>query len=808
MLLPLGQNGGATFTHLPQPGSPVIDQGNCAGGTDQRGATRPIDIASSPNGGGNACDIGSVEVQSVPNLAPTAGNNLFSTPYETQLIITKADLIANDSDPENDFLTILNVSNTAVANQPLSGPPYVYNPPPGYSGPDYFTYQVWDGELLSNTASVFINVAANTNLRPNARNDTYGTPYETGLVVDAASGILSNDDDPNGDPFTMTLISNVINGTLNLNTTDGSFTYTPDIKFSGVDVFTYRLFDGELNSRTASVVISVGALDNEPPIAVDDSYTTDYETILTVLPPGVVNNDTDVNGDILGAQIVTQPVNGTVSLNADGSFTYTPNFGFFGVDLFTYNADDGVLLSEEPGRVTIEVLEPDEADAPPPPVPKGLSILGSLVTAPLDLTFVWGDLREITGPEAPTTEYILTILDDMDLVILEATFFAIDICEFGTCAVPLDDTLLPGGLLNGVYRWSVQSRVDGVTSFRSDELTFQVNVPPPSLPLDSFTVTTTGARPTIIWPNEGGSSWMQFWIGQIYDQVNPDTNETETIVITSYINWHSKAEMCDETTCSFTADIYPFNGDYTVYMQAWGPAGLLESALQGWFGPLHFTLDFDVPGQATPLTPTNINSGTPTYHWEYNAGTQYYYLEITNDDTGEIVHANWYNTIDIGCPAGGTCHVTPLMGLLNNTTYSWRVLAYGPAGFALINETEYNWAVGNPFTVMATDPPAPQPLTPTLGMTVTTSKPTYYWTHSQDASFYYVEVDVNPNSPVPFIQEWYFANDLGCQDDNVCALKITTPALPDGDYQWRVVAYNPAGFSPISDWEPFVVKRE
>ena len=102
------------------------------------------------------------------------------------------------------------------------------------------------------------------------------------------------------------------------------------------------------------MTITVDAV-NDAPVAVDDSYATDEDTPLTVAAPGVLGNDTDVDGDPLtrGAGRPV-PANGTLTLNADGTFTYTPNANFNGSDSFTYKANDGTVDSNV-ATVTITV---------------------------------------------------------------------------------------------------------------------------------------------------------------------------------------------------------------------------------------------------------------------------------------------------------------------------------------------------------------------------------------------------------------------------------------------------------------------
>ena len=80
---------------------------------------------------------------------------------------------------------------------------------------------------------------------------------------------------------------------------------------------------------------------NDAPVAEDDSYVTSQGTPLTVPAPGVLENDSDVDGDSLSAALATGPSHGTVTLNPDGSFTYTPDSTFSGTDTFTYTVNDG-----------------------------------------------------------------------------------------------------------------------------------------------------------------------------------------------------------------------------------------------------------------------------------------------------------------------------------------------------------------------------------------------------------------------------------------------------------------------------------
>src|SRR5205823_4564450 len=134
--------------------------------------------------------------------------------------------------------------------------------------------------------------------------------------------------DANGDTLSAVLVSGPSHGSLALNA-NGSFTYTPTAGYTGGDSFTYKANDGQLDSNVATVSLTVS---NDAPFASNDNYAAQKNTPLTVAAPGVLGNDTDANGDALTAAKVSNPSHGAVTLNADGSFTYTPATGFTGID--------------------------------------------------------------------------------------------------------------------------------------------------------------------------------------------------------------------------------------------------------------------------------------------------------------------------------------------------------------------------------------------------------------------------------------------------------------------------------------------
>src|SRR5262245_22933315 len=158
-----------------------------------------------------------------------------------------------------------------------------------------------------------------TGVAPFAANDLYDAVMDEPLAI-TSPGILANDVDTDGDALSANLFSGPANGTIDL-AGDGSFTYTPNSGFTGMDSFVYSASDGDLTSGLAAVTIHVGN-GNHAPTAVNDAYETDEDTELAIPAPGILQNDVDFDGDPLTI-VAEDPQHGTITWNADGSFTYT-----------------------------------------------------------------------------------------------------------------------------------------------------------------------------------------------------------------------------------------------------------------------------------------------------------------------------------------------------------------------------------------------------------------------------------------------------------------------------------------------------
>jgi VCBS repeat-containing protein len=305
------------------------------------------------DGSGGAATA-SVTITTAANTAPVAVNDAASTSTGTTVDIN---VLANDSDANGDALIISDVVVTSGSGTALAVNGRVrFIPDANFQGTATVTYTIDDGRGGTATAVVTISVIANS--APVAAADSHSVA-EDGVLIINGKGVLTNDSDAEGNTLTAQLVANPTHGALTLNS-DGSFTYTPNANFSGSDSFTYRASDGALTSNAVAVSITVTPV-NDAPVAAGEAYTLAEDTVLSVSSPGILANDTDVESTPLAAVLVESVSYGTLTLNPNGSFVYSPNANYAGTDAFTYRVSDGALSS---GIVTVLLTVTGSNDAP------------------------------------------------------------------------------------------------------------------------------------------------------------------------------------------------------------------------------------------------------------------------------------------------------------------------------------------------------------------------------------------------------------------------------------------------------------
>lgn len=308
------------------------------------------------------------------NNPPVAVDDSYSTPYNTVYNSTSegTNLLTNDSDPDGDNITI----NTTPVSNPSKGSvtinsdgTFVYTPDNGETGTDTFVYEICDDGTPSmcDQATVTITIDPPVNNPPVAVDDAYTTPYTTPYnSTNEGTNLLTNDSDPDGDDLTIntTPVSGPSKGSVTINT-DGTFVYTPDNGETGTDTFVYEICDDGTPSKCdqATVTITIQAPGNNPPDAVDDSYSTPLNTPVT--GENIMDNDSDPDGDDITVNTtpISGPSHGNVTLNADGTFTYTPNNGYTGTDSFDYEiCDDGTPSMCDQATVNITITTNNDSD--------------------------------------------------------------------------------------------------------------------------------------------------------------------------------------------------------------------------------------------------------------------------------------------------------------------------------------------------------------------------------------------------------------------------------------------------------------
>jgi hypothetical protein len=245
-------------------------------------------------------------------VTPVGADDTATTPTNTPVNV---DVLAND--PSGPSLEVTEVTDGANGTVVIEDDGTVtYTPEEGFSGTDSFTYTACDDADQCVTHTVTVTVT------PVGVDDVAVTEPNTPVNVD----VLAND--PSAPSLTVTEVTDGANGTVVIED-DGTVTYTPVPGFSGTDSFTYTACDAEDQCVTQTVTVTVTAT------GADDTATTPTNT-----PVNVDVLDNDPAGPSSTVTEVSEPANGTVVIEDDGTVTYTPETGFSGIDTFTYTACD------------------------------------------------------------------------------------------------------------------------------------------------------------------------------------------------------------------------------------------------------------------------------------------------------------------------------------------------------------------------------------------------------------------------------------------------------------------------------------
>ncbi|MBW4612884.1 MAG: tandem-95 repeat protein [Desmonostoc vinosum HA7617-LM4] len=357
-LAALANNGGSTATHALILNSPAINAGN--------NVFIPSEITTDQRGTGysriqgSIVDIGAYEVQ---NTSPIANDDSFSTNENTTFT---GNVLADngsglDSDPDGDSLSVSKVNgNTTGVGTPItltsgailtlnSDGSFDYNVNGqfdtlgvGQIQNDSFTYTIDDGQGGTDDAIVSITVTGvndtPTLVQAIANQTTledgffsFQIPANTFIDIDANDQLTYSAALANGNPLPSWLSFDSNSLTFSGTPSD------PDIGTISIKVTATDTSNASIDDIFNLTVTPV----NDPPVAGDDSFSSNRNTQITLTSAELLVNDTDVDGGVLSVISVSNAVNGTVALNNSGNVVFTPATNFSGNASFNYTVSDG-----------------------------------------------------------------------------------------------------------------------------------------------------------------------------------------------------------------------------------------------------------------------------------------------------------------------------------------------------------------------------------------------------------------------------------------------------------------------------------
>ncbi|TOD50461.1 RTX toxin [Vibrio parahaemolyticus] len=267
------------------------------------------------------------------------------------ITITTEELLSNVDDEDKDTLSVENLiidkgNGTLVDNGDGT---WTFTPQIDDDTEVSFTFDIIDDEDLVVSGSANLDILP-INDAPNAENDVITTEEDTAVTID----VLVNDSDVEGDVLSIQSASGPSEqGSVDI--VDGKLVFTPAENFNGEATITYIVTDGDLTDE-AKVTVTVTPV-NDSPVAVDDTVSTQEDTVVTI---DVLPNDSDVDGDKLSIQSASVPeAQGKVEI-VEGKLVFTPAENFNGYAEITYTVTDGQLTDEAKVTVTVNPVN----DAP------------------------------------------------------------------------------------------------------------------------------------------------------------------------------------------------------------------------------------------------------------------------------------------------------------------------------------------------------------------------------------------------------------------------------------------------------------
>jgi hypothetical protein len=311
-------------------------------------------LTYTPNANANGADSFTFVVEDATSQSALATASITITPVNDAPVIANLTLnidedssgtlsgFATDVDGDSLTLTITTAPTKGTTSGDISE--LIYTPTANINGSDSFTYTVSDGALISaqGTASITINAI---NDMPVATSPSISTDEDTPLAITELAS------DPDGDDLSIIITISPQNGSMTGELT--SLTYTPDSHFNGSDSFTYRVNDGSANSTSETVTITVNPINDAPITSNADIIVSEDQSVQ------ITDIASDVDGDDLSINIITNPSNGSISGSLE-QLIYTPSANISGEDSIVFTVSDGLLISTQ-STINITILPVNDA---------------------------------------------------------------------------------------------------------------------------------------------------------------------------------------------------------------------------------------------------------------------------------------------------------------------------------------------------------------------------------------------------------------------------------------------------------------
>jgi gliding motility-associated-like protein len=332
-----GGGGGGGNIRYNAPGATLsFDVSGGASGLSNNGTGIPHNASAGTAGVVNTFTLGDMPdyIQGSSSTCfdfPVAVQDEYTIDEDTDLI--GGDVSTNDSDPSGDLLTFSYISGSDNGTISMNADgTFDYTPDANFNGTETIIYNVCDNSTaqLCTQGTLVITVSP-VNDAPIAQDDSANGDEDNDVTGD----VSPNDTDIDGDNLTFTYISGASNGMITINP-DGTFTYTPNADWFGVENITYEVCDPSNVCDQAVLTITINSV-NDAPVANDDANEIDEDTQAT---GDVSLNDTDTENDDLTFTYINGADNGSITINPDGTYTYTPDADWNGVETIIYEVCD------------------------------------------------------------------------------------------------------------------------------------------------------------------------------------------------------------------------------------------------------------------------------------------------------------------------------------------------------------------------------------------------------------------------------------------------------------------------------------